>query len=106
MRNAIPADLRPIPVPDELIFISGFTGGEVFRSGCTFKRGFGKIFFFSPGDQDFPVYFHKDVRRVISNGVQWARSVRPARATPTLLRYDTDDFYNGQHYQGAIEADA
>ena len=95
-----------IPVPDELVFISGFTGGEVFRSGCTFKRGFGKIFYFSPGDQDFPVYFHKDVRRVISNGVQWARSVRPDREAPTLLRYDIDDFYNGQHYRGAIEADA
>jgi trehalose utilization protein len=92
-----------IPVPDELIFISGFTGGEVFRSGCTFKRGFGKIFYFSPGDQDFPVYFHKDVRRVISNGVQWAHTVRPERGTPTLLRYDTDDFYNGQDYRGPIE---
>ena len=78
----------------------------MFRSGCTFKRGFGKIFYFSPGDQDFPVYFHKDVRRVISNGVQWARSVRPDREAPTLLRYDIDDFYNGQHYRGAIEADA
>jgi len=94
-----------IPVPDELIFISGFTGGEVFRSGCTFKRGFGKIFYFSPGDQDFPVYFHPDIRRVISNGVKWATTVRPERSTPTLLRYDTDDFYGGQGYQGPIEVD-
>ena len=59
-----------IPAPDELIFISSFTGGEVFRSGCTFRRGHGKIFFFSPGDQDYPVYHHKDVRRVIANGVR------------------------------------
>jgi len=94
-----------IPVPDELIFISGFTGGEVFRSGCTFKRGFGKIFYFSPGDQDFPVYFHPDIRRVISNGVQWATTVRPERSTPTLLRYDTNDFYGGQAYRGPIEID-
>src|SRR6185503_4900387 len=42
-----------IPVPDELIFVSSFSGGEVFRSGCTFRRGHGKIFYFSPGDQDF-----------------------------------------------------
>ena len=95
-----------IPVPDELVFISGFTGGEVFRSGCTFRRGLGKIFYFSPGDQDFPVYYHKDVRRVIANGVQWARTGAPGAGSPTLLRYDTDDFYNGQHYRGAIEADA
>ena len=94
-----------IPVPDELVFISGFTGGEVFRSGCTFRRGFGKIFYFSPGDQDFPVYFHRDVRRVIANAVQWARTVRPERSSPTLLRYDIEDFYHGQQYRGPIEAE-
>ena len=78
-----------IPAPDELIFISSFTGGEVFRSGCTFRRGHGKIFFFSPGDQDYPVYHHKDVRRVIANGVEWAQQ-RPARAghpDPVALRH-------------------
>ena len=91
-----------IPTPDELIFLSTFSGGEVFRSGCTFRRGFGKIFFFSPGDQDYPVYHHKDVRRVIANGVDWARTLRPERAEPVLLRYDAEDFYNGKAYQGAI----
>ena len=40
--------------PDELVFISSFSGGEVFRSGCTFRRGHGKIFYFRPGDQDYP----------------------------------------------------
>jgi trehalose utilization protein len=61
-----------IPAPDELVFVSSFAGGEVFRSGCTFRRGRGKIFYFSPGDQDFPVYHHPDIRRVIANGVAWA----------------------------------
>jgi trehalose utilization protein len=92
-----------IPVPDELIFVSSFSGGEVFRSGCTWRRGHGKIFYFSPGDQDFPVYHHKDVRKVIANGVAWAQTVRPERAVPTLLRYETGEFFNGQGYQGAIE---
>jgi trehalose utilization protein len=88
-----------------LIFISSFTGGEVFRSGCTFRRGHGKIFFFfSPGDQDYPVYYHKDVRKVIANGVQWVRSDLPQRTIPTLLRYDTDDFFNGHSYAGPIES--
>ncbi len=94
-----------IPDPDELIFISSFTGGEVFRSGCTFRRGHGKIFFFSPGDQDYPVYHHPHVRRVIANGVAWARSDRPERAVPVLLRYETEDFYSGHGYTGAIRAD-
>lgn len=87
-----------IPVPDELIFISSFTGGEVFRSGCTFHRGNGKIFYFSPGDQDYPVYYHPHVRRVISNGVRWARPV-VGRRTPTLRQYDIGEFFSGTSYQ-------
>lgn len=64
-----------IPQPDELIFISSFTGGEVFRSGCTWKRGKGKVFYFSPGDQAYPVYHHPDIQRVLGNGVRWAAPV-------------------------------
>jgi trehalose utilization protein len=82
-----------IPAPDELIFISSFTGGEVFRSGCTFRRGYGKIFFFSPGDQDYPVYHHKEVRRVIANGVEWARPERPRRELPDLLHQPASGGY-------------
>ncbi len=61
-----------IPAPDELVFISSFAGGEVFRGGCCFERGAGRIFYFSPGDQEYPVYHHPDVRRVLANAVQWA----------------------------------
>ena len=61
-----------IPQPDEQIFLSTFSGGEVFRSGCTWRRGKGRVFYFSPGDQDFPVYHHPDVQRVLANGVLWA----------------------------------
>jgi trehalose utilization protein len=61
-----------IPAPDELVFVSSFAGGEVFRSGCCFRRGAGRIFYFSPGDQDYPVYHHPDVQRVIANAVVWA----------------------------------
>ena len=61
-----------IPAPDELVFISSFAGGEVFRGGCSFFRGAGRIFYFSPGDQDYPVYHHPDIRRVLANAVTWA----------------------------------
>ena len=94
-----------IPAPDELVFVSSFSGGEVFRSGCTFRRGFGRIFYFSPGDQDYPVYHQPDVRRVIANGVRWARTDRSERVRPTLLRYDRDDFFNGHGYEGALQHD-
>lgn len=73
-----------IPTPDELVFISSFTGGEVFRSGVTFTRGRGKIFYFSPGDQEYPVYFHPQVRRVLANGVRWAAPAAGARAIPEV----------------------
>jgi trehalose utilization protein len=61
-----------IPEPDELIFISWFEGGEVFRSGCTWQRGAGKIFYFRPGHETFPTYHDKNVLTVISNAVRWA----------------------------------
>ena len=61
-----------IPAPDELVFISSFAGGEVFRGGCCFTRGAGRIFYFSPGDQDYPVYHHPDIQRVLANAVLWA----------------------------------
>ena len=62
-----------IPVPDELVFMSWFPGGEVFRSGCTFRRGRGKIFYFRPGHETFPTYHDANVRRVIANAAHWAR---------------------------------
>jgi len=61
-----------IPTPDELLFISWYEGGEVFRSGCTFKCGLGKIFFFSPGHETFPIYEMPEVQRIITNAVKWA----------------------------------
>ncbi|MDO6447905.1 ThuA domain-containing protein [Oceanobacillus profundus] len=61
-----------IPTPDELIFISWFEGGEVFRSGATFKRGRGKIFYFRPGHETYPTYHNKEIQKVIQNGVKWA----------------------------------
>ncbi|TXK74488.1 ThuA domain-containing protein [Paenibacillus sp. N3.4] len=61
-----------IPQPDELIFVSWFEGGEVFRSGCTFHRGNGKIFYFRPGHETYRTYYNEQIRRVISNAVTWA----------------------------------
>jgi trehalose utilization protein len=65
-----------IPVPDELIFISWFEGGEVFRSGCTYRRGQGKIFYFRPGHETYPTYHNKEVQRVIANAVRWTAPVK------------------------------
>ncbi|MBE6180051.1 MAG: trehalose utilization protein ThuA [Staphylococcus xylosus] len=61
-----------IPSPDETVFISWFEGGEVFRSGATFKRGNGKIFYFRPGHETYPTYYNVNVQKVIKNAVKWA----------------------------------
>ena len=61
-----------IPAPDRLVLISWFQGGEVFRSGCCFARGRGRIFYFRPGHETHPTYFDANVRRVIANAARWA----------------------------------
>jgi len=66
-----------IPNPDELVFVSWFQGGEVFRSGCCWRRGAGKIFYFRPGHETFPTYRQPEVLQVIRNGIEWATPDRP-----------------------------
>ncbi len=61
-----------IPEPDALVFIGWFKGGEVFRSGCCFNRGHGRIFYFQPGHESYPTFYKPQVQKVISNAVKWA----------------------------------
>lgn len=65
-----------IPAPDETVFISWFEGGEVFRSGATFKRGNGKIFYFRPGHESYSTYYNAQIQQVIRNGVKWAQNTQ------------------------------
>jgi trehalose utilization protein len=72
-----------IPTPDKLVFISWFEGGEVFRSGCCWERGHGRIFYFRPGHETFPIYYDKNVLKVITNACRWATPrVRMAHTCP------------------------
>ncbi|WP_332692590.1 ThuA domain-containing protein [Halalkalibacter lacteus] len=75
-----------IPAPEQLIFISWFKGGEVFRSGCAYHRRQGKIFYFQPGDERYPTYHNQEIIKVIANAVKWAAS--PHGATPTFGNAD------------------
>jgi trehalose utilization protein len=61
-----------IPQPDEQVFVSWFEGGDVFRSGCCWTRGNGRIFYFRPGHESYPTYFNPQIRRVVANAVAWA----------------------------------
>ncbi len=64
-----------IPEPDELVFIGSFEGGEVFRSGCCYRRENGKIFYFQPGHETNPTYYHPEIIRVLKNAIHWAKPI-------------------------------
>jgi trehalose utilization protein len=70
-----------VPEPDRLVFNSWFEGGEVFRSGCCYRRGRGRLFYFRPGHEDYPIYRDESVRTVLANAVEWAGPTEGATAT-------------------------
>ena len=72
-----------IPPPDELVFVSSFEGGEVFRGGCCYFRGAGRVFYFGPGDQEYPVYHQPEIQRVIANAVAWCGGVAQPNDLPS-----------------------
>ena len=71
-----------VPEPMDTVFVSWFQGGEVFRSGLTYKRGAGNVFYFRPGHETYPTYHDVNVQRVIANGVRWAFNPAPRIALP------------------------
>ena len=87
-----------IPTPDELIFISWFSGGEVFRSGCCYKRGLGKVFYFRPGHEEYPTFYRDDITQILKNAIEWAK---PSEGPiPTLGHFEAlenvKDKFEGQ----------
>lgn len=51
----------------------------MFRSGCCFTRGQGRIFYFSPGHETYPVYHQPHIQRILTNAVEWAGAVARPR---------------------------
>ena len=61
-----------IPTPDEIIFLGWYPGGELFRSGFTYHCGEGRVFYFQPGHETFPIYYNENVKKILYNAVLWA----------------------------------
>ncbi len=61
-----------VPAPDELVFLSTYSQGEVFRSGCCWTRGKGRIFYFQPGHESLPIFERPEIQRILVNATRWA----------------------------------
>lgn len=83
------AEPYDIPNPDELILISSYQGSEVFRAGCCYNRGAGKVFYFQPGHESYPTYYDENVRTIIKNAVEWAKpNTRVAVECPHIVKIE------------------
>ena len=80
-----------IPKPDDIVFIGWFSSGEVFRSGCTWTRGRGKIFYFQPGHEEYPIYHDANIQKVIKNAVRWAKPVNRLEAPYECVKVTSSD---------------
>lgn len=70
---------EPFGVPDplETVFVSWFQGGEAFRSGLTWRRGAGNVFYFRPGHETYPTYYDPNIQLILRNAVHWAHNPAP-----------------------------
>ena len=87
-----------IPKPDDVVFTGWFAGGEVFRSGCTFQRGLGRIFYFQPGHEEYPIYHMPEIQQIITNAVYWCSQVKRQQGTPdcTAVKVTLEEEYKRQ----------
>lgn len=79
-----------IPTPDKLLLIGSYSGGEVFRSGCLYERGNGKIFYFQPGHEAFPTYYVPEVQTILRNAAKFVAPTEKIRVTCPHVRHITD----------------
>ncbi len=82
-----------IPEPDENILIGWYEGGEVIRSGCTYHRENGRIFYFQPGHETFPTFYDENVQTIIRNAVRWAAPVYRSEtlSCPNIKKIGTEE---------------
>jgi arylsulfatase A-like enzyme/trehalose utilization protein len=83
-----------VPTPDTVVFEERWDKGERFRSGCTWDVGKGRVFYFRPGHETYPIYRQPENLSVIENAVRWAAprvEARKAQAKPNIIFIMADD---------------
>ena len=76
-----------IPDPDDLVFGSWFESGHIFRSGCTYTRGVGRIFYFQPGHEECKSFYNPYVQQILKNGVHWVAPTKLGDQKPSECPY-------------------
>jgi trehalose utilization protein len=71
-KTSMYAEPFEVPPPEAVVFVSSWDRGETFRSGLTWAVGAGRVAYFRPGNDQFPVLFHPSVQRIVANAVRWA----------------------------------
>ncbi len=84
-----------IPSPEETVFLGWFKGGEVFRSGCCWTKGRGRVFYFQPGHEENPTYYIPEVQKIIANAVYWAAPNNIVEKIDCPWVEVTESFYDG-----------
>lgn len=63
-----------VPEPDEVVFEERWADGSWFRSGCVWKLGLGKVVYFRPGHETYPVFKNENVLKLLANSAAWLTS--------------------------------
>ena len=60
-----------VPVPDAVVFDEKWDAGEHFRSGCAWNVGKGRVFYFRPGHETYPIYRQEIPLKILENAARW-----------------------------------
>ncbi|MBO5220145.1 MAG: ThuA domain-containing protein [Clostridia bacterium] len=95
-----------VPQPDELIFVGWYEGGNIFRSGMTYYRGIGKLFYFQPGHELCRSFHNPYVQKVLTNAVRWAAPTDMVIKRPTTCPHRKNPLVELAEAKAAAEAKA
>ena len=67
-----------VPTPETVVFDGIYTlpngAAENAQQGMVWTVGKGRVFYFQPGHESYPIYFQDEIRHIFRNGVQWCAS--------------------------------
>ena len=65
------ADPFQVPDPDAVLFEERWKEGETFRSGLVWNLGAGKVFYFRPGHETYPIFLQEIPLKILGSAARW-----------------------------------